>query len=409
MIIRATAVATMDGPPIENGAVVVSGDRIVDVGKFSDLELQHSRQKIIDLGEQALLPGLINAHCHLDYTCLRGKIPRPKSFTEWIRSINTEKTKLSARDYVRSIEEGFAEARQFGTTAVANLTAFPELASKIDAPIRTWWFGELVDVRAPGRAAEIVNLAVDQLKSQKYWGLAPHAPFTASAKLFQQCAEVARCEDILLTTHLAESSGEMSMFRDAKGDLYDFLTELGRDMRDCGHTTPLKQFLGRDGSPNGPGSIEINHAYLLVHLNELEENDFDLLGKSRREFSVVHCPRSHAYFGHSPFQFEKLRKVGFNPCLGTDSLASNQNLSLFAEMRVFQMQFPDVATEEILKMVTVNAARALGQEASLGRIRTGFMADLIAVPLQKSRPLFDEIIGFERPVVWSMAGGQISA
>src|SRR5262249_32881042 len=163
-------------------------------GKFSDLELRHSRQKIIDLGEQALLPGLINAHCHLDYTCLRGKIPRPKSFTQWIRSINAEKGKLSPRDFVRSIKEGFAEARRFGTTAIANLTSFPELASKIDSPIRAWWFGELIDVRDPDRVTEIVDLAVGQLKSQKYWGLAPHAPFTASAELFQRCAEVAQCE-----------------------------------------------------------------------------------------------------------------------------------------------------------------------------------------------------------------------
>ena len=409
MIIRATAVATMDGPPIEDGGVVISGDRIVDVGKFSDIERRHSHQKIVDLGQQALLPGLINAHCHLDYTCLRWKIPRPKSFTEWIRSINAEKAKLSPHDYVRSIKEGFAEARRFGTTAVANVTAFPELASKIDPQIRTWWLGELIDVRDPDRATEIVNLAVDQLKSQKYWGLAPHAPFTASAELFRRCAEVAQREDILLTTHLAESSEEMSMFRDAKGELYEFLKGLGRDMGDCGRATPLKEFLGRVGSSHRPRSIAVNRPYLLVHLNELVDNDFDLLSTSGRAFSVVHCPRSHAYFGHSPFQFQRLRKAGFNLCLGTDSLASNENLSLFAEMQVFQLAFPDVSTEEILRMITVNPARALGEETALGRIQSGFMADLIAVPVKRSTPLFDEVIGFKRPVVWSMAGGQISA
>ena len=87
MIVRARAIATMDGPPIENGAVAISGDRIVDVGKFDQIKTRNSGT-VIDLGEQALLPGLINAHCHLDYTCLRGKIPRQKSFTDWIRAIN---------------------------------------------------------------------------------------------------------------------------------------------------------------------------------------------------------------------------------------------------------------------------------------------------------------------------------
>src|SRR5207244_3885358 len=124
------------------------GNRIADVGTFSEINAHHSGE-IIDLGEQALIPGLINAHCHLDYTCLRGKIPPPKSFTDWIRAINAAKEKLSAQDYVASINEGFAEARKFGTTMIANLTAFPELIVKIKEPIRTWWFAEVIDVREP--------------------------------------------------------------------------------------------------------------------------------------------------------------------------------------------------------------------------------------------------------------------
>src|SRR5437879_9247127 len=91
MIIRARLVVTMNGPPIENGAIAVSGDHIIDVGKFPEVSTRHSGEELVDLGEQALLPGLINAHCHLDYTCLRGKIPRPKSFTDWIRAINAAK------------------------------------------------------------------------------------------------------------------------------------------------------------------------------------------------------------------------------------------------------------------------------------------------------------------------------
>src|SRR5436853_6512957 len=109
MIIRARAVVTMDGPPIENGAVAVSGNRIIDVGKFPEISARNSGHMLVDLGEQALLPGLINAHCHLDYTCLRDQIPPTKFFADWIRSINTAKGKLSAQDYLASITEGFAE------------------------------------------------------------------------------------------------------------------------------------------------------------------------------------------------------------------------------------------------------------------------------------------------------------
>src|SRR6266571_7397507 len=187
MIYRARVVVTMDGPPIENGAVAISGNRISDVGVFKEVKARYRKSiddsppgsspsrasrlrraapagSVVDLGEQALLPGLINAHCHLDYTCLRGKIPPPKSFADWIQAINVEKAKLSKQDYLTSINEGFSEAKRFGTTTIGNLTAFPELIAKINEPIRTWRFAELIDVREPNRAKDVVDLSVESLK-----------------------------------------------------------------------------------------------------------------------------------------------------------------------------------------------------------------------------------------------------
>src|SRR5450755_1412680 len=219
MILRARSVVTMDGAPIADGAVVISGNRIAEVGTWKDLRAGNVGE-VVDLGERALLPGLINAHCHLDYTCLRHKISPAKSFTDWIRAINAEKAKLSADDYVRSINDGFAEARRFGTTSIANLTGFPELISRTPAQIRTWWFAELIDIRDPQRAREMVETA-------RSWhqeiGLAPHATYTASADLFRYCEEVAERDDILLTTHLAESAEEMEMSLQRTGPLREFL------------------------------------------------------------------------------------------------------------------------------------------------------------------------------------------
>src|SRR5438876_7302094 len=199
----------MDGRPIDNGAVVVSENRSIDVRKFDEIKKDNAGQ-IIDLGEQALLPGLINAHCHLDYTCLRGKIPPQKSFADWIRAINAEKAKLAPKDYLASINEGFAEAKGFGTTTIANLTAVPELLSQIREPIHTWWFAELIDVRAPERANELVNLvrrrtdslwrAINSVKSAPNWGLAPHALFTASNNLYRRCEEVGQEKNNLVAT-----------------------------------------------------------------------------------------------------------------------------------------------------------------------------------------------------------------
>jgi cytosine/adenosine deaminase-related metal-dependent hydrolase len=404
MILRARAVVTMDGPPIGNGAVAVSGDRIVDVGKFPEVSARYSGQEIIDLGEQALLPGLINAHCHLDYTCLRGKIPRQKSFTDWIRGINAEKSKLSRQDYIASINEGFAEAKQFGTTTIANLTAFPELIRQFPGPpIRTWWFAELIDVRSPNRTNELVDSAIESLKSAQDYGLAPHALFTASKNLYQRCEEAGK--DVLLTTHLAESREEMEMFRDGSGPLYNFMENIGRDMGDCGHETALERFFKVRDSSNALHSAR-NDDWLVAHLNELTESDFDLLEKVKTKFHLVHSPRSHDYFGHSPFQSERLRRLGFNICLGTDSLASNESLSLFAEMRAFQRSQPEISPQKIFEMVTVNPASALRQQNTPGRIRPGFRADFIAIPCREGRDLFGEIVAFDGEVDWIMVNGR---
>jgi aminodeoxyfutalosine deaminase len=422
MIIRARTVVTMDGAPIDNGAVVVSDDRIddsppgsspsraarlcrsapagsvVDVGKFDEITSRNAGE-IVDLGEQALLPGLINAHCHLDYTCLRGKIPPQKSFADWIRAINTEKANLSPKDYLASINDGFAEAKRLGTTTIANLTAFPELIPKIGAPIRTWWFAELIDVRAPERSNETVDRAAESLRCAPNWGLAPHALFTASKNLYRRCQEIARRENILLTTHLAESLEEMEMFRDASGPLYEFLKSIGRPMNDCGSKTPLELFVGALGDRALP-------QWIVAHLNEVTESDFELLKNLEIKSHIVHSPRSHDYFKHSRFPFEKLRALGFNICLGTDSLASNEDLSLFAEMRAFQKEFPGVPPEEVLQMVTVNPARALRQENALGRIRRGCRADLISIPCSGTGDVFEEVMAFESPVDWIVLNGK---
>ena len=403
MIIRARDVVTMDGAPIENGAVAISGDRIVDVGKIDQIKARNSGA-VVDLGEQALLPGLINAHCHLDYTCLRGKIPRQKSFTDWIRAINAEKSKLSPADFIASINEGFAETKRFGTTTIANLTAFPELVRQLpDAPLRTLWFAELIDVRSPERVNELVDSAVESLKFGQNHGLAPHALFTASKNLYQRCEEAGA--NVLLTTHLAESREEMEMFRDASGPLYEFMKSIGRDMGDCGNGTPLELFVGTPNASPARTSRALSQ-WIVAHVNELTQSDFQLLEKMRTKFHVVHSPRSHQYFDHSRFPFKRLVTLGLNVSLGTDSLASNESLNLFAEMRAFQRSEPERSPEKIFEMITVIPASALRQQNTLGRIRPGFRADLIAIPCSEDRDLFGEIVAFDREIDWMMVNGK---
>src|SRR3954453_13648380 len=282
MILRARFVVTMDGPAIENGAVATSDGRVVDVGP-SDEVCARRKAPLLDLGEVALLAGLVNAHCHLDYTSLRGRIDPPQnSFVDWIKSINAAKTRLTPQDYQASIDTGFLEAKRFGTRGLANLTAFPGLIRQTKPIVQTTWFAELIDVRASTEAGEMVKHAIECFDDKVDAGLAPHAPFTASRNLYLECGVAAERRDLLLTTHLAESRDEMAMFRDAEGPLYDFLAQIGRDMSDCGGTTPFARFLQ---------VADTKQSWLLAHLNELTDADLSLLAEFGDRFAVVHCPR----------------------------------------------------------------------------------------------------------------------
>jgi cytosine/adenosine deaminase-related metal-dependent hydrolase len=399
MIIRARTVVPMASDPIEDGAVAVNKNEITAVGQFDEVRRQDGGD-VLDLGEMILLPGLINAHCHLDYTALRGKIERQDSFADWIRAINAEKAGLTDQDYLESIQAGFAEARRFGTTTIANLTAFPQLIASIEEPIRTWWFGELIDVRSPERAEQIVDDAVVHLESASHWGLAPHAPFTASTRLYSRCEEIARRENVLLTTHLAESRDEMQMFRDGAGATFDFLKSIGRSLEDCGGETPIARFLR---------TRTVGDGWIMAHLNELDAGDFELL-RAASKFHIAHCPRSHSFFGHAPFAVERLRSMGFNVCLGTDSLASNSDLSLFGEMREILNKKRELAPREVVEMATINGAQAIGQRNMLGVIQPGANADLIALPDEGAlSSVFERIVAFGAPVPWMMLHGELVA
>ncbi len=403
-IYRAKTVLTMDGPPIDNGAVAVAAERIAAVGRFEEVQAQGGA--VTDLGEMVLLPGLINAHCHLDFTSLRGAIAPQRSFTDWILQINGLRRDLSDEDYLESIARGFEEAKRWGTTAIANIESMPALLSRMAPPLlRTWWFAELIDVRPRLPAEEMIADALTSFQGKQDWrggfGLSPHAPYTASPKLISLAADAARQSDLLLTMHLAESEEEMEMFRTGRGGLFNFLQSLGRSMGDCGEgKTPLAVMLERQA---------IDQHWILVHLNELTEEDFARLEAGPR-FHIAHCPRSSRYFRHRPFALRRLVDLGFNVCLGTDSLASNSSLSLFAEMRAVREAHPDFPSERILEMATVNGARALHQETALGKIRQGFLADMIALPMENaSGDIFEKIIAWRNDVSWMLLSGRIAS
>ncbi len=176
------------------------------------------------------------------------------------------------------------------------------------------------------------------------------------------------------------------MFMDRAGALYQWLKDQ-REMKDCGGRSPVEH-LERLGY--------LRKNLLAVHANYLLAGDAEIL--ARRKVSVVHCPRSHAYFRHRSFPREELSRAGVNICLGTDSLASCHKhhgpleLNLFTEMQALAKNSPGLAPGAILKMATVNGAQALGRRGELGELRPKALADLIAIPFKGGKDIAEEAV-----------------
>jgi cytosine/adenosine deaminase-related metal-dependent hydrolase len=398
--LRSRIVLPLVAPAIEDGVVHVAGDKIVAVDRARDL----AGGQVEDLGDSVLVPGLINAHCHLDFTVMRGAILQHDNFSNWVRRINDLKRTLSDDDYLQSISDGFAELRQWGTTGVFNIESFPELMVRMPPPpIRAWWFYELIDIRTRIHTEELVVGALTFFERHPNWmggfGLSPHSPYTASSRLY----ELTRfcCEKYAMpwTTHLAETEEEFEMFLRASGPLYEFLKDLGRAMHDVGGITPVARLLRDQAVPKSG---------ILAHMNCLADSDYRLLASRAKDVTVVHCPKCHEYFGREPFDLDRFRSLGISVCLGTDSLASNTSLNLFEEMRLLRRNFPHISSQEIVDMVTRRPARAIGLTGQLGEIAPGAFADLIMVPY--SGPVdhvFDALIDYSSPIKWMMVGGRV--
>ncbi len=381
LLLRARVVLPIRRPPIADGGVVVSGQRLAAVGRWRSLRSRFAGE-VHDLGDVVLLPGLVNAHCHLDYTHMAGLFPPQKSFCDWIKLITTEKAHWTFSDYAAAWIDGAKMLLRSGTTTVADIEAVPELLPDVwtATPLRVLSFLEMTGVRSRRQPELILGEALEKIDTlpphRCVAALSPHAPYSTTPRLLQRTAALARKRKLRVTTHIAESATEFEMIRHARGEMFDWLQRNERDMTDCGQRSPVAHvaqtgLLGRN--------------FLAVHVNRLAQGDAALL--ARKQASVVHCPRSHDYFQHPEFPYRALAKAGVNVCLGTDSLATvrkkpreNVELNLFAEMRTFAKAHPEVSPEQIVRMATTNGAYALGLRGQVGELRPKAFADLIALP-----------------------------
>ena len=405
--LRARVILPVSQPAIEDGAVFISRGRIVTVGRWRDLRREAPAQTR-DLGEVILLPGLVNAHCHLDYTDMAGAIPPPKSFLDWIEAIIALKAGWGYADFAQSWLHGANQLLRSGCTTVADIEAVPELLPEVwtSTPLRVLSFLELISVRRRTRPATLVRQAVQKIRSlppgRSHAALSPHALYTTNPELLKLARRISRRARWPLTMHVAESEPEFEMVRHGRGAMFNWLRKNGRDMSDCGARSPVQQLAHLK---------LLDPRFLAVHVNHLAPGDADLL--ARASAHVVHCPRSHAYFRHAPFPFGELHDAGVNLCLGTDSLASTgkvgrrkPELDLFAELRAFALTQPGLAPEEFLDLVTRNAAAALGQRGQVGELTRRAHADLLLLRSDASPALATEAVVHTAPEISGvMIGG----
>jgi len=380
-ILRARVVLPVSSRPIDNGAVFVSGGGVEAVGAFDDLNAP-AKTPVQDLGEVILMPGLVNAHCHLEYTGMAGLVPAGDSFTDWLRRIIRLKASWTRQQFLESWRTGSEMSARAGITSVGDVLSVHSLLPEVwdDAPIRLVPFLELTGLNAGAPAADLLDFAMLTVKElspdEDEMGLSPHSLYSTVKGLPDMIARKAEYECLLTTMHLAESDEEFEMFHDARGEMFEWLKGLGRDMGDCGGRSPV-QLAQEQGL--------LNPSFLAAHVNRLAAGDAARLGSHVTK--VVHCPGSHAFFSHPPFPYHELVKERVKVCLGTDSLASIEadggegaRLSMLDEMRRFSKAFPDVSAEEVVRMGTLNGAYSLGFGGHVGEFCRGAFADCITLP-----------------------------
>ena len=362
------------GPPLPGGSVTVRGDRIESVNPAG------GRPSDEDFGNAAIIPGLVNAHTHLDLTGARGLIPPtdPDHFTDWLRGVIAYRRSRTPEQVQADIRAGLAECLRAGTTLIGDITSggasYPAVST---AAVRAVLFWEIIGLNRGRYDASLAELAeklggwwdppgVWPETPYCRWMTSPHAPYSANH-------DAARAQLWLgyAAIHLAESPGELELLATKTGLFVRFLQDLGVwDPTAITATSPTDFLVSYTPHPKARG------AWLYVHCNYLTPDAPFVPAQS-----VVYCPRTHAAFGHPPHPFREFLARGVRVCLGTDSLASNPDLDILAEARFVHELYPDFPGDVLLKMVTLSGTEALGWADETGSLEPGKSADFVVVPL----------------------------
>ena len=439
MILSASWVIPVSSPPISEGAVVLDGERIQDLGPTAEMLRSYPDREVRDFRGAALLPGLVNVHSHLELTLLRGYLEN-LGFWDWIQRLTRTKYKLLTREDLRiSALAGVCEAIRSGVTTLGDAM---DLGTSLDAltasGLRGVLYQEIFSPRPEEAGQRLAELEAKLANLEERigsatarrdgpagvrctrinLGVSPHAPYSVSGLLFRKVRQWAGSRGLPVCIHVAESEDESLLIEEGKGAMAQALRSRGIQWSAPG-CSPV-QYLHR---------LEIlTPGTLLVHCVRLRAADLPVLKQSG--VSIAHCPKSNWKLGHGSMDLKQVFHAGIPLGLGSDSVASNNSMDLFEEMR-FSLFNPswfrqrdgavdagsipgDFAAEQALHLATLGGAGALGLAKSIGSLEAGKQADLIAVDLARihTMPVFSAVTALVHSarasdVILTMVGGEV--
>ena len=355
---------------VENGVIAS-----IVVGDSSEADAR------VDL----LLPGFINAHCHVEYTALAGLLPRGNvAFGDWLDAIVGRKAQLSPAQIDSGIRDGVQQLLAGGCTSIIDSTTLSDVSYLASVPLRHFVLYELLGL-SDARAGDRVDESLPKLEPKSGpnasrllgTGVNPHAPYSVGPALRERLKSLlADRPELLCAWHLAETGDEEELLRECSGSIAEFLQRRGLPF-------PAE---GVPASGRSAATELLNHAGLLercdlaFHLNCGTDMDYQYFRAPR---AVVHCPGTHAFFERTAFPMAAVLGLGANVCLGTDSLASADTLSMLEVLRMAAQEFEFLSGPQLLDMVTRNPARIRGLigdiSAAIGSLDVGHPADFVAL------------------------------
>jgi len=352
---------------IKNGFVRAASGKILEVGQGS---CRFSTGRIIDHGPGVLMPALVNAHTHLDLCALKQATDMENGFIGWVQSVIQKRAQIGPDALMLAAKAGIDALKVSGTGMAGDICS-SEIGPRLflDSGLSGVWFQEYLGTVAPS------DLRCEKVSDTQTLSIAGHAPHTTAPELLVRLKAAARKAAAPFSLHIAESMDEVRFLTTGKGEWADFLTARGIDTSAWGLTglSPVRH-------ADRLGLLDKNT--LAVHLVFADQKDMAIL--SEKQVHACICPRSNMHLHKNLPNVPMMMRAGLRLCLGTDSLASNDSLSLFDEMAFLSHHFPFIAPRDILMMATKNGASALGFEGRFGSLTPGKMAAMIYVPVSAS-------------------------